>query len=108
MHYLPTFNIPNYTERVPQGGYQGYRNAGLPNITGYFYCVGGVNSYRNGFRGFGAFFGAIPGIYRAGTSSEAGEGYADLHIDASYSSPIYGSSDTVQPPACGSNFFIKY
>lgn len=72
--------------------------AGLPNITGHagpdegsgFYTVNRPNAY-------GAFYGGGKSYsWAAGGQQTPGK---DLCFDASRSSPIYGSSDTVQPPA---------
>lgn len=72
--------------------------AGLPNITGHagpdegsgFYAVNRPNAY-------GAFYGGGKS-YNWATGGQQTPG-KDLCFDASRSSPIYGSSDTVQPPA---------
>ena len=72
--------------------------AGLPNITGHagpdegsgFYAVDRPNAY-------GAFYGGGKS-YNWATGGQQTPG-KDLCFDASRSSPIYGSSDTVQPPA---------
>ncbi len=60
--------------------------AGLPNITGLVYAFGGD----------GKLFSNIKSI-----NNFDGGGYAQAQIgfDASKSNPIYGKSDTVQPPA---------
>lgn len=72
--------------------------AGLPNITGHagpdvesgFYNVNRPNAY-------GAFYGGGKSYdWAAGGKQTPGK---DLCFDASRSNPIYGASDTVQPPA---------
>lgn len=66
--------------------------AGLPNITGRF-----DRSNRNGF-------GAAEGAFYNGASVGGFARHGDkdssyVEFDASRSNPIYGNSDTVQPPA---------
>ena len=91
-----TFNLPDLIDRFAQGSNTPGQKieAGLPNITG------GVGLYNSN-----NLYGATrwhPGNYPgSGNStsfgSEGGAGYVE--IDARGSNPIYGSSDTVQPPA---------
>lgn len=87
-----TFNLPDFRNRAIWGadGF-GYLNAGLPNITGR---IG--NTDVTGSSSTGCF-------YRSGTSGKlensGGRPDPDVYIDASLSSPIYGRSNTVQPPA---------
>ena len=91
-----TFNLPDLTGRFAQGSATPGQKveAGLPNITG------GVGLYNSNNT-----YGATrwhPGNYPGSGNStsfgvEGGEGYVE--IDARGSSPIYGASDTVQPPA---------
>jgi len=72
-------------------------DAGLPNITGKatFLNSDGVN--QGLYPDKGAFYW---GEYNAGiVAGSSGKGKRDLMIDASRSNPIYGRSDTVQPPA---------
>ena len=91
-----TFNLPDLIDRFAQGSNTPGQKieAGLPNITG------GVGLYNSNNT-----YGATrwhPGNYPGSGNStsfgvEGGEGYVE--IDARGSSPIYGASDTVQPPA---------
>ena len=91
-----TFNLPDLIDRFAQGSNTPGQKieAGLPNITG------GVGLYNSN-----NLYGATrwhPGNYPGSGNStsfggEGGEGYVE--IDARGSSPIYGASDTVQPPA---------
>lgn len=68
--------------------------AGLPNITGF---IDELCTYSSAAP-TGAF-------YQSGSSTWKKDGRdqtlyeKDVHFDASYSNSIYGSSDTVQPPA---------
>ena len=76
-------------------------DAGLPNITGNSPVspLGwkGWNNNKNG--ALSTYVTEVPGrnIYQNAQSSEWGD--TRVYIDASNSNPIYGSSDTVQPPA---------
>lgn len=80
------------------------RSAGLPNITGAF-----SKSSLNDQNGFSGLIDNAIGAFRAlnvmdrfsfadksGTRYHTGNG---ISFDASLSNPIYGASDTVQPPA---------
>ena len=69
------------------------RSAGLPNITGRWSATGvtGVdNDYGAGY---------IDNTRRARKREPSGETVGLMAFDASKSNPIYGASDTVQPPA---------
>lgn len=76
--------------------------AGAPNIT----FSGGL--------GGGALFNCLGALYVTGTNSNpAGNHSLDIKastfiFDASRSSPVYGSSDTVTPESLTTQFFIKY
>ena len=91
-----TFNLPDLIDRFAQGSNTPGQKieAGLPNITG------GVGLY-NSNNLYGAtrwHTGNYPGSGNSTSfGGEGGEGYVE--IDARGSSPIYGASDTVQPPA---------
>jgi len=68
-------------------------DAGLPNITGGFeYHVWAQNKT-------GSFYNGSSGIKRGGNDVDNGSNDAQTLFDASRSNPIYGNSDTVQPPA---------
>lgn len=96
-----TFGLPDLRNRVLWGSAdasRGYIQAGLPNITGYFE---GVASYEDHNGGSGALF-----YTKSGYSTTLGHAnlqylhtWANVNIDASRSSSIYGASTTVQPPA---------
>lgn len=68
--------------------------AGLPNITGSFVV------YTEG-----KYLGQCKGAFTAETTSLSGESNVlrgsapEYDFDASKSNPIYGNSETVQPPA---------
>lgn len=102
-----TFNLPNLIGRFLEGGNNTnvgtVKNAGLPNIEGYFnegcindgYGGGAINKYA--------------GTYTNGGGS-GGDSFvrASWSFNASLSNPIYGNSTTVQPPAIICNYVIKY
>ena len=70
--------------------------AGLPNITGYFY--GNQNEHYSKDNGGGAFLRE-----KQNSDSKGGTGHdmalSKFTFDAARCSEIYGASDTVQPPA---------
>lgn len=98
-----TFNLPDLTDRVLQGSTIAgtILNAGLPNITGAANVARG-SGYT--YKAEGAFYDSNNGAGGNWDTSAS----CRLNIDASRSSSIYGSSDTVQPPALTTQFYIKY
>ena len=71
--------------------------AGLPNITGYFdpyFVVAGENKKVTG-----AFANNSTVATNLAGCSTANCARSNLDFDASLSNPIYGNSDTVQPPS---------
>lgn len=71
--------------------------AGLPNIEGTATFLNSDGVDQTTYPDRGAFYW---GTYNAGiVAGSSGTGKRDLMIDASRSNPIYGRSDTVQPPA---------
>lgn len=101
-----TFNLPNTIDRVVQGYSTsgGYRNAGLPNITGYK-CWGGVSTNWSTYSG--AIYATKQGSGYTWFGANQYYGY-DLYFNAARCSSIYGNSSTVQPPALTMRFIIKY
>ena len=96
--------LPNMTGRVLQGGENVKSiDAGLPNITGVttWHIANGYNGQSSG--AFVATNAANSGML--GNSSGGG---ISEDFDASRSNPIYGRSDTVQPPALTMIAQIKY
>ena len=70
--------------------------AGLPNIDG------AITTKHSFHYGFSDGTGALKRDEKLGNTAAgvaAGKYYGGFTLDASHSSPIYGSSDTVQPPA---------
>ena len=72
--------------------------AGLPNITGGVF----------GDAGFGAPDGCFHVGYNPYRGTTSGNLSNKLNFDASLSSPIYGSSDTVTPLSESVKFLISY
>lgn len=86
-------NLCVQTGAASEAGTQ--REAGLPNITGSFNLMGVQDTEGNTYSG---------AIYRSGLVQSWGKGHTPgeqptVALDASRSSSIYGTSDTVQPPA---------
>lgn len=98
------FNVPNLVDKFIEGSTASgtEKEAGLPNITGTFYHDPNVTSTLSG-----AFFSYKRGNSRnlQNDAANAGSGY--VNFDASKSNPIYGNSDTVQPPALTMVYIIK-
>ena len=93
-----TFVLPNYRARVIQGGEQtASKGAGLPNISG-------SAAIKTGSRVAG--FDTLSGAFSSDNRTIWGD-YNDITqinpagftFNAARSNPIYGASDTVQPPA---------
>ena len=106
-----TFNLPNLIDRFAEGGKSvgTKKEAGLPNITGTFYSgvtnIGGTISSANGAFRRNTNNDSYDGTNSGNKSDKLGWG---LVMDASRSNPIYGSSDTVQPPSLVLLPIIKY
>lgn len=90
-----TFNLPDLIGRFAEGSATPgmVKEAGLPNITGTAEWSRGAKQIKS----TGAFSSSIGGITAPSAESSAGD--VVLTINASRSNPIYGASDTVQPPA---------
>lgn len=93
-----TFNVPNLIDRFPMGasGSIGqFVEAGLPNI------LGGLTHWDGTITPYGG--GAFYDNTTQGSSKNGKKGQHDhrgyVAFDASRSDPIYGNSNTVQPPA---------
>lgn len=91
--------VPDYRNRFLEGSTSPnkYIEAGLPNITGYIGAgwMSGAGAFKN---------------YQYWGVSGDGHGYPSTDscsFDASRSSPIYGKSTTVQPPAATVRWLIK-
>lgn len=97
------FNVPNLVDKFIQGSTISgtEKEAGLPNITGTFYhdpsvklSLSGAFSYTGG-----------SSINLQNDAANKNSGY--VSFDASKSNPIYGNSNTVQPPALTMVYIIK-
>ena len=100
-----TFNLPNLTDRFLQGSASvgTVKDAGLPNITGYF------NPYAEGSTATSGVFYVIGSTQNGwGTTNGVDSDNCLVGFDASRSSSIYGNSATVQPPALTCLICIKY
>lgn len=74
-----------------------------PNIYGRLY---GVRRIDNIVQGFGVLDWAVkakPGVY-----TEDKEVYADIMIDASKASSLYGNAETTQPESIRALLLIRY
>ena len=92
--------LPNMTGRVLQGGETVKSvEAGLPNITGTF---------GNTEESYSSFSGAFSQSPTPGGAGSDGDGGLNVVFNASKSNPIYGKSNTVQPPAMILIAQIKY
>lgn len=97
------FKLPDLRDKFVQGANDNVgtsKDAGLPNITGKFYHDVNVKSILDG--AFSYTNGSILNLANSATSTS---GY--VTFDASKSNPIYGNSNTVQPPAVCLTYIIK-
>ena len=104
-----TFNLPDLTDKTVWGGDSeavgGYKEAGLPNVTGQF--RGLYPSSGSDDSTYGSFsFNGWGGNYLSGTSGSPRE--AAINFNAARSNAIFGKTTTVQPPAAVIQFCIKY
>lgn len=86
-----TFNLPNLTDRFIQG-----------NGTAGTYIEAGLPDHNHTVSSWGAYG------YIDADKSEGMGGYTATTSKASASNPIYGKSNTVQPPALTMRYYIKY
>ena len=96
---VTTFNLPNLVDRVAWGADVGigtYVEAGLPNITGNGGFFERTNPGEKQMKG--AFFVDETTKNNLGSNDSDWDNFT-LAFDASLSNPIYGNSETVQPPA---------
>lgn len=106
-----TFNLPRSEDLVLQGASTTnpvgtYKTAGLPNITG---ITGNLPKDSN--MAYQEISGAFHRIAKDASFYIGLNSAADgkrVEFDASLSNPIYGNSDTVQPPAACVRYMIRY
>ena len=105
-----TLRVPNMTGRVLQSGKDvGVKEAGLPNIKGASKSRYQITDHPDGQEMNGAFKGyAMEGGRYYGGSGTGDPWHYGWKFDASWSNPIYGKSDTVQPAALTMIAQIKY
>ena len=100
-----TLKVPNVVGRVLQGGDSlATKNASLPNIQGQLQASGAV-AWAGGT---GAFSLGGKKDYSPVMDGTGWMNPIQLNFSANTSNSIYGSSDTVQPPACYLIAQIKY
>ena len=101
---LGSNKVPDYRGRFLEGNTTPgtKKEAGLPNITGQH---ARVTWPSNGRFTNGAFYATTNGSSQAWVSG--GESSLTLNFDASRCSPIYGKSNTVQPPSVTVRYLIK-
>ena len=107
-----TFNLPNLQNKFIQGTGTNVvgteMSAGLPNITGETKYLSSNVLWAS------VSSGAFKGYYadnniQITNVAKDGNGYGYYFLfNASLSNPIYGNSNTVQPPAVVMNYIIKY
>ena len=107
-----TFVLPDYRKRMMQyteDNIGEQRKAGLPNITGvasnYYDC--GLIRTDNNKSVSGCFYEGKQTDWEIKGDVQSDQG-RKLNFDASRSNPIYGSSDTVQPPAINVIPILRY
>ena len=102
-----TFVLPDYRERMMQyteGSIGAKRNAGVPNITGGFYIYAWAAPIDMGNNAFTI----TDHPFKKPRYDNTNERCRNVHLDASSSNPIYGSSNTVQPPAINVIPILRY
>lgn len=105
-----TFALPDFRDKTlwgANGNLMKIISAGAPNIIG---SIGNLvsTSIESGANRIGSFeWNRREGVGIINVLPGQGFRY-DPTFDASWSSPIYGNSETIQPPAIAVNIFIKY
>ena len=104
------FKVPDLQDRFLEGanGNLGtVKEAGLPNILGNITAKVDEKTLHWNV-GSGATQGKDYGSFGDSTMDNRNlPGYQSMQFDASKSNPIYGKSDTVQPPAISVNYIIR-
>lgn len=93
-----TFDLPNLIGKVPWGSTSvgTVIDAGLPDLTGKLEPIA-TNKATNIFTKTGVFINTTHVDWSGGSGNTTQR--VTVQFEASRSNPIYGSSDTVQPPA---------
>lgn len=102
-----TFVLPDYRERMMQyteGIIGAKRNAGLPNITGGFFVYTWAALLD---RNNNAFTTKVH-TWEEPQYTNTNKNCANIYFNASSSNSIYGSSNTVQPPAINVIPILRY
>lgn len=82
-------------------------DAGLPNITGAVRPDDNNYGWGAGTEASGAFTDYYRGFSHIGDDIWSGDRGNGFKFDASLSNPIYGNSDTVQPKAYVSHYWLR-
>ena len=104
-----TFNLPNLIDKFVEGSATAgtVKSAGLPNITGTLDLNEGCPRILD-LSSSGALSASSYSSENTGFGKLSGGKMNKLYFDASKSNSIYGSSNTVQPPALTMRYIIKY
>ena len=106
-----TFNLPNLTDKFIQGSdtVGTVWEAGLPNIEAFYDDnIGYANADLHGWHG-AVFLGNLAtSLITLNRTIDDLQYCHTWEFDASKSNPIYGKSNTVQPPALTMRYIIKY
>lgn len=109
-----TFTLPDLIERTTWGVESSNvgltRDAGLPNITGHYNArdLNDSDPYNWDVETAGAlWYDESARVWSTPKDNGGDEAQHGISFDASRSNPIYGNSDTVQPPAVCVLYIIK-
>lgn len=107
-----TFVLPDYRERIMQyteGSIGAKRDAGIPNLKGYFnYFQGGFSPTENKDFVHPFMAGYTGNFPLFAVTTEVRTSMSGLWFDASTVSPVYNTSNTVQPPAINVIPILRY
>ena len=100
-----TFNLPNLIDKFVEGSTTSgtVKSAGLPNITGW--CGDNFTGTSNGYDG-ALKSNSFSATWQANWIEPGNAGFNSIDFNASWSNPIYGNSNTVQPPALTMRYAI--
>lgn len=109
-----TFALPDLRDRVAWGSTDPGTalESGLPNITGQVYALYTMQPWDNGafsnYTIMSSYRSGFEGEYSGGVFDEDVVSFIEHNFSAKASSPIYGKSEIVQPPALTLLPCIKY